>query len=461
MILNHLKKVYDKTPFVNLVFYEKVNFFVQFKMVNSAYVVDWADYTMPKEISCKSVWPYSVNIKSGVVIAVGVITNNWLLTDWYENSELTFNLTNPKNFDDHLIVVTKCCTSVSGTSDWMNYSRNLKKQAMETGIKTVLGLENRSSYERELSKGDYQLTLQEVTSRINDNILNFVSGSLEGLTVNTMRLETTAFNKHPEYLATHVWLDKNKDQLVDLKNEELTIEKIFDFNQRLDNRKRIFVCPLIYKPSNLDSFYTSIVNTGDFVPLSTYMRTDYIPLTFNYNTIWYEIVSSIISGESVGKAVFEGYYKCRAKYERKDITNQFPNLNAMLNTFFQIVVYGPPETKFKDLIKEPKIKFLPDGLNDQPVIQITNANFVKFTIQNIGIQKVDVNIIFDKSVISIDPISFNLDSQETKEIMVRVNNLKINDYGQFLLFSFKKKQTVVTIKYGINSKQILIKWFGI
>ncbi|MCE5224046.1 hypothetical protein LLG10_07695 [bacterium] len=450
-ILKHLKSVYESTPFRYLVFFEKVNYLLSVDEYNSNqfYGKDWTNQPV-ENITYRSVFPYSRQIHEGSVIQVGIITEDWLKTDWLNQTEISLNMTAPRQFDDYLMHTAKCITYSSHLSDWGEYVKNLKKQAQTKGIPTVLGMEDRSSYQRELSKGDYQLLLEPTTKAIQTNAVSFVCSSLEKIQVNVSKYTVEDFNKHPDYITTHVWRDDDKNQYVDPDGKEITIETIYDMTQKLDSKKRMLIYPIIYPPNHINQFYLTLVNLGEVIPDSKYLRTDSQELKYNYCTVWNEVMAHLIEGKTIGQAVFESYDSFVAKYGEE----YYPDSLVIFHTYAQMVIYGPPEMTMQDLAEKARLEILPKEIQETSEIIIpTKETQTEIIIKNTGSATLRYVIAFDENRLELSPSKGSVESGQEVKILLKINKSSVH-----LFSTLKRKFSVITIQTNAGNKTILVKW---
>jgi len=158
----------------------------------------------------------------------------------------------------------------------------------------------------------------------------------------------------------------------------------------------------------------------------------------------------LLAGETTAQIVGDGYVYFKDKVPK-------PFGKAWLQyDVLSWVVYGPPETVITDLVETTKIQFLPEYLNNEPVIEIVKGNIARFTIQNVGNNDVKIEMIFNENIIEINPLLFVLKAGEKREIEILIKKPAIEMFS-----TPKKKQTTITIKCGFIKKFLIVKWFSI
>jgi len=323
-----------------------------------------------------------------------------------------------------------CCDT--GVKEFSQQIDSVATSYKSKGHKVETLFETESTYQT-LAKPTFSLNGNNFSDCYADSNLIWVNSTSERIRVWGSAWEYSFYDVPTR--AVHI--DQDGNGHVDNQNAEITkIETYFDPAKNRDNIKRITLLSGIEGVKNIAKF-------SDYVVIANSLKFSKI----EFEQYFFE---KLLAGETTAQIVGDGYVYFKDKVPK-------PFGKAWLQyDVLSWVVYGPPETVITDLVETTKIQFLPEYLNNEPVIEIVKGNIARFTIQNVGNNDVKIEMIFNENIIEINPLLFVLKAGEKREIEILIKKPAIEMFS-----TPKKKQTTITIKCGFIKKFLIVKWFSI
>jgi len=230
---------------------------------------------------------------------------------------------------------------------------------------------------------------------------------------------------------TAIWKDLDGDGKTDNYGAELQIEEFFNLKHMTDSKKRVVIISVSEKVvfENSNPEYCTFIASGEYqnillIPsmLESFKNGNYIGGVPSYEDV-----------KKFDNIREEGYINCLT-YD----------------------LYGPPETKWADIVGRAQIEMKPLTIQKDRKIDIPlKQGYIDFSIRNIGSQKINFSFS-ENDLLEISPSSGFIPVGEELQIRITIKRITVRFYS-----TLKKRQTELRFISNAESINIIVNWHGV